>query len=97
MALVAEARWRAVRPIGKPPVIEEIYPLNCKIDEADGSYWGETNEEAWRRYEIMQLCQIGWSGFRRGLSILTSAASSRVRGERNIMLWTSICSWRPFR
>jgi hypothetical protein len=60
--------------IGKPLVIEEIFPLRCSIEEAaqfiDGSrgfadgflsfYWGETIEENRRGTEITHAIMVKW-------------------------------------
>jgi hypothetical protein len=63
-----------VYAIGKPLVIEEIYPLNCTIDEAarfiDGSrnvadgwtsfYWGETSEECRQHHDRGHAIMAHW-------------------------------------
>jgi hypothetical protein len=63
-----------VYEIGKPLVVEEIFPLRCSVDEArqfiDGSrsfadgwisfYWGETLEENRRAKEIQNAIMVQW-------------------------------------
>jgi hypothetical protein len=60
--------------IGKPLVIEEIYPLNCSVDEADqfiedsrqfadgwiSFYWGETIEELQRQDNLQKKVTLAW-------------------------------------
>jgi hypothetical protein len=63
-----------VYDVGKPLVVEEIFPLRCSVDEArqfiDGSrdvadgwisfYWGETLEENRRGKEIQHAMMAQW-------------------------------------
>ena len=77
-----------VYELGKPLVVEEIYPLNCTNEEAaqfinrsrqfvDGwfsFYWGETIEELRPRSDLEHQIQANW------LELFSSRAKQRGMG-----------------
>ena len=60
--------------VGKPVVIEEIFPLNCSVTELEefmdksqtiasgwmGFYWGKTPQQCRRSKEIVDALMLGW-------------------------------------
>ena len=84
--------------VGKPVVIEEMFPLNCSILEFErfidkgrktasgwiGFYWGKTPEECRKSHTIQDSMVLGWlEFFQRKTQAITGQAQDNDKRENN--------------